>query len=56
MPNQDSRFWPCNPKPLNPAGRVGHNVYRIKILEKMKLHSLAGIVIYAIKQNLYKLN
>ena len=30
--------------------------YRIKILEKMQVHSVAGIVIYAIKHQLYKLN
>jgi len=29
--------------------------YRIKILEKMKVHSVAGIVIYAIKHQIYKL-
>lgn len=28
--------------------------YRIKILEKMQVHSVAGIVIYAIKHQLYK--
>ena len=30
--------------------------YRIKILEKMQAHSVAGIVIYAIKHKLYKVN
>ena len=29
--------------------------YRIKILEKMHVHSVAGIVIYAVKHQLYKL-
>jgi len=29
--------------------------YRIKILEKMQVKSAAGIVIYAIRHNLYKL-
>jgi DNA-binding NarL/FixJ family response regulator len=29
--------------------------YRIKILEKMQVHSVAGIVIYAIKNKMYKI-